>query len=164
MIFGMSILTVAHVAISILGIVTGFVVMWGLFVGKKLDTWTLVFLASTVATSATGFLFPIEHITPGIVVGILSLLVLALAILARYQFHLAGSWRWIYLVSAVIAQYFDVFVLFVQLFLKVPVLHDLAPTGTELPFLITQSTVLLFFVAFTIIVGIRLRGNTLRPA
>jgi hypothetical protein len=164
MIFGISILTVVHVAISIVGIATGFVVMWGLFVRKKLDKWTLVFLASTIATSATGFLFPIEHMTPGIAIGILSLVTLAVAILARYQFHFAGPWRWIYLVSAVIAQYFDVFVLFVQLFLKVPALHDLAPTQTEFPYLLTQSVVLLSFVAFTIIVGIRYRGNTLRLA
>jgi len=126
--FGMTTFTFVHVVLSLVGIFSGFVVVFGLIAAKRLDIWTAVFLASTVATSVTGFLFPFEHFLPSHGVGILSLVVLAVAILARYAFHLAGAWRRIYAVSAVIALYLNVFVLIVQLFQKVPALETMAPT------------------------------------
>src|SRR5947209_16218329 len=135
MIFGMttSTFTFVHVLISLVGIGSGFVVIFGLLAGKRLNGWTALFLATTVATSVTGFGFPFDHLLPSHKVGIISLLVLAIAILARYVFHLAGAWRWIYVVSAMIALYLNVFVGVVQSFLKAPALHALAPTGKEPP-------------------------------
>jgi hypothetical protein len=104
----MTTFTFVHVVLSLVGIFSGFVVVFGLIAAKRLDIWTAVFLASTVATSVTGFLFPFEHFLPSHGVGILSLVVLAVAILARYAFHLAGAWRRTYVVSAVIALYLNV--------------------------------------------------------
>src|SRR5713226_279196 len=128
MIFGMTTLTFVHVVLSLIGIFSGIVVAYGLLTGKRLDGWTAVFLATTVATSVTGFLFPFHRFTPAHGLGILSMIVLAIAILARYRFRLAGGWRRTYVVSAAIALYFNVFVLIVQMFQKVPVLKALAPT------------------------------------
>src|SRR5438876_11981395 len=110
MIFGMTTATytLIHVLISLVGIGSGFVVMYGLLGGKRLDRWTAVFLTSTVLTSVTGFGFPFDHITPAIKLGILSLVVLTIAIVARYAFHLAGAWRRTYVISAAIALYFNV--------------------------------------------------------
>jgi len=139
--------TLVHVVISLIGIGSGLVVVVGLLASRHLDGWTALFLVSTVATSATGFGFPFDHLLPSHIVGLLSLVVLALAIVARYARHLAGAWRWIYVVSAVVALYFNVFVLVVQAFLKVPALSALAPTQSEPPFLITQLVVLLLFAA-----------------
>src|SRR6266436_5349089 len=116
----LKIYTLIHVAISLVGIFSGFVVMFGLLAGKRLDGWTALFLATTVATSVTGFLFPVHHFMPSHAVGIISLLVLAIAIYARYRRHLAGPWRKAYVVTAVAALYLNVFVAIVQTFLKVP--------------------------------------------
>src|SRR6266550_3972591 len=124
----LSAFTELHVVISLNGIVSGLVVMFGLLVGQKLNRWTAVFLISTVATSVTGFFFPFHGVTPAIVVGIISLVLLAVAIVARYARHLAGAWRWIYVVTAMISLYLNVFVLIVQLFQKVPALKAMAPT------------------------------------
>jgi hypothetical protein len=135
-----------HVALSLIGIVSGLVVLYGLLTANRMDGWTLVFLATTVATSVTGFFFPFKGVTPAIILGILSLVVLAAAIAARYAFHLAGSWRWIYVAGSVVALYFNVFVLVVQAFLKIPALHALAPKGSEPPFAIAQGIVLVFFI------------------
>src|SRR6266404_6848672 len=134
--------TLLHVIISLIGIGSGFVVVYGLLTGKRLDGWTALFLASTVATNVTGFAFPFEHLLPSHKVGMISLVVLAIAILARYAFHIAGAWRRIYVISAVIALYLNVFVLVVQSFLKVPALKALAPTQKEPPFLVAQLVVL----------------------
>jgi hypothetical protein len=103
MTFGMTIstFTSVHVVLSLVGILSGFVVLFGLLGGKRLDGWTALFLASTVATNVTGFLFPVDHFLPSHAVGIISLVILAVAILARYALHLAGAWRWIYVVGAV---------------------------------------------------------------
>src|SRR5207245_8652304 len=131
MIFGMTTFTQIHVALSLIGILAGLVVAFGLLTAKRLDGWTAIFLISTVATSVTGFFFPFHGFTPAIGVGIISLLVLAVAIYARYPRQLAGHWRWIYVVSAVIALYFNVFVAIVQAFEKVPALKVMAPTQTE---------------------------------
>jgi len=147
MILGMSTeaFTRVHVIISLVGIASGLVVLFGWLAGKQLSFWTATFLITTVATSATGFLFPIHDVTPAIVVGSISLVPLAIAILALYVRHLAGAWRWIYLLTATIALYFNVFVLVVQLFLKVPSLHALAPKGSEPPFAVAQGIVFLLF-------------------
>ena len=149
--------TVVHTLISLVGIFTGFVVLFGLLAGKRLDGWTKWFLISTVATCVTGFFFPFHGFTPAHGVGIISLLVLAVAIFARYPRHLAGHWRWIYAVTALLALYLNVFVGVVQAFLKVPALHAMAPTQTEPPFKLTQLVVLSLFVLLGIIATIRFR-------
>ena len=148
MILGMttSTFTLLHVLISLTGIGSGFIVVYGLLTGKRLDGWTAIFLATTVLTSLTGFLFPVEHLLPSHVVGVISLVVLAVAILARYALHLAHAWRWIYVVCAVLALYLNSFVAVVQSFLKVPVLKALAPTQKEPPFLIAQLIVMALFI------------------
>ena len=150
-------LTSIHVVISLVGIGSGFVVVYGLLAGRRLRGWTALFLATTVATSATGFLFPFERLLPSHKIGVVSLFVLALAILARYAFRMAGAWRWIYAVGAVVALYLNVFVGVVQAFRNVPVLHALAPTQSETPFLLTQLVVLLFFLALAVVAAIRFR-------
>jgi hypothetical protein len=148
MVFGMSLATytLIHVIISLIGIGSGLVVLFGMFGSKRLDALTALFLATTALTSLTGFGFPFEHVTPGIILGILSLLVLALTIPARYSFHMAGKWRAIYVITAVIALYFNCFVLIAQSFLKVPVLHAVAPKGNEPPFAIAQGILLVLFI------------------
>jgi len=143
--------TLLHVLISLLGIASGLVVMYGLLTSKRLDRWTLLFLISTVATSLTGFLFPFEHLTPGIVVGVLSLILLAIATVARYGLHLNGVARAAYVVTASAALYFNVFVLVVQSFEKEPALKALAPTQKEPPFAVAQLLVLAFFVVLTVL-------------
>ncbi len=153
----LTIYTVAHVVLSLVGICSGFVVVFGLIAGRRLDGWTALFLATTVATSLTGFGFPFVHFLPSHGVGIISLLVLAVAIFARYRSHLAGAWRWIYVVGAVAALYFNVFVLVVQSFLKVPALKEVAPTQSEPPFVVTQLVVMALFVVLGIVTVIRFR-------
>ncbi len=162
MFFSPSTFTIVHVVISLIGIASGLVVVFGLLVAKRLNRWTALFLVSTVATSVTGFFFPFHGVTPAIVVGVISLVVLAVAILARYARHLAGAWRWIYVVTVMIALYLNVFVLIVQLFQKVPALKALAPTQSEPPFAVTQLVVLALFVVLTIIAAIKFRGEQLR--
>ena len=149
--------TIIHTLISLIGIFTGLIVLFGLLAGKRLDGWTKWFLITTVLTSVTGFFFPFHRFTSAIALGIMSLIVLAVAIFARYQRQLAGHWRWIYVVTAVIALYFNVFVLVVQTFEKIPALHALAPTQTEPPFKLTQLVVLAIFVLLGIIAPIRFR-------
>jgi hypothetical protein len=163
MILGMSTATYTflHVLISLIGIGSGLVVMFGFITGKRLDTLTAVFLTTTVLTSVTGFGFPFDHLLPSHKLGIISLVVLAIAIPARYVFHLAGSWRWIYVVGASMALYLNVFVLIAQLFMKVPALKALAPTQSEPPFLVAQILVLLIFVGLTILAAKRFH---LQPA
>jgi len=142
--------TLLHVLISLVGIGSGLVVMYGLLTSKRLDRWTLLFLTTTVATSVTGFLFPIAHITPGIVVGVLSLILLAVAILARYSLRMSGAWRSVYVVTASLALYFNVFVFVVQSFEKVPALRAMAPTQKEPPFAIVQLLILIIFGVLTV--------------
>jgi uncharacterized membrane protein SirB2 len=166
MIFGMTTetFTLVHVVISLAGIGSGLVVVFGLLAGKRLDGWTALFLVTTVATSVTGFGFPFDHLLPSHKVGIISLVVLAIAILARYVFHLAGAWRWIYVVCAVIALYLNVFVLVVQAFEKVPALQALAPTQKEPPFLVAQLVVLAIFIALGIFAVKRFHNQAVRTA
>jgi hypothetical protein len=158
MIFGMTTFTFVHVVLSLIGIFSGFNVMFGLFAAKRLDGWTAIFLASTVATSVTGFLFPFHRFLPSHGVGIVSLLVLAVAVLARYAFRLAGAWRRTYVVTAMIALYLNVFVLIAQAFQKVPALKAMAPTQSEPPFLVTQLVDMVLFVVFTIVAARRFRS------
>jgi hypothetical protein len=157
MIFGMttSTFTFVHVVLSLMGIGSGCVIVCGLLAGKRLDGWTALFLASTVATSVTGFGFPFDHVLPSHIVGVMSLLVLAVAILARYALHLAGVWRRFYVVNVVIALYLNVFVLIVQLFLKVPSLKEMAPT---------QLVFLALFVVLALAAASRFRDAQLRTA
>jgi len=159
MILGMSTAayTLLHVLISLIGIGSGLIVMFGLLTGRRLDGLTAIFLISTVLTSATGFGFPNDHLTPGLKAGIISLGLLALAIPARYLFRLAGAWCGIYVVTAAMALYLNVFVLVVQSFEKVPALRALAPTQKEPPFLVAQLTVLLLFVVLTILAAKKFR-------
>jgi len=149
--------TIIHTLISLVGIFTGLVVLFGMLAGKRLDGWTKWFLITTVLTSVTGFFFPFHGFTPAIGLGIISLLVLAVATYARYPRRLAGHWRWIYVVTAVVALYFNVFVGVVQSFEKIPALHALAPTQTEPPFKLTQLVVLALFAVLTIIAAIWFR-------
>lgn len=142
----LSTFTFLHVAISLVGILSGLVVVCGMISGKRLDAWTRLFLATTVLTSVTGFFFPFKGFTPGIAIGILSLVVLALAIIGRYRRQLVGGWRRTYAISAVIALYFNVFVLIVQLFEKLPTLTALAPHQSEPPFVFTQVIVMALFI------------------
>ncbi|MGD0760742.1 MAG: hypothetical protein ABR921_17730 [Candidatus Sulfotelmatobacter sp.] len=150
--------TLVHVVISLVGIVSGLLVLYGLIKGKRFDGATAIFLATTVLTSLTGFLFPFTHLLPSHIVGIISLVVLAVAILARYALHLVGSWRSIYVVSSVLALYLNVFVLVVQSFLKIPAVHALAPTQKEPPFLIVQLIVLAIFIVLGIFAVKGFRG------
>jgi hypothetical protein len=161
MIFGMTPFTFFHVLLSLIGIFSGFIAVFGMIAGKRLDLWTAVFLLTTALTSITGFLFPFHGVTPGIILGILSLLVLAIAIPARYVKHLEGAWRKTYAITASIALYFNVFVLVAQLFMKVPSLHVLAPTGSEPPFLISQVVVMAIFIVLTIAAAIKFRPEPL---
>jgi hypothetical protein len=165
MILGLSLstFTVLHVIISLVAIAAGLFVVFAMVAGNKAAGWTALFLLTTVLTSVTGFLFPITHFTPAVGTGIVSLIVLAVALYALYARHLAGAWRWIYVVTAIAALYFNVLVLIVQAFLKVPSLHPLAPNGNEPPFLIAQTIALLLFVALGIAAVIRFRPPALRP-
>jgi hypothetical protein len=157
MILGMSTATYTflHVLISLVGIGSGLIVMFGFLTARQLNGMTGIFLVTTVLTSVTGFGFPFDHLLPSHMVGIISLLVLAVAIPARYLFHLTGAWRWIYVVTAAIALYLNVFVLTVQLFEKLPALKALAPTQKEPPFLVAQLIVMALFVALTIVAARR---------
>jgi hypothetical protein len=148
MILGMSTAAFAllHVIISLIGIFTGLVTAAGLWTGVRLDTWTGVFLLTTVLTTVTGFMFPGAGFDPARVVGVISLVMLASAIVAFYAYDAAGSWRWIYVTTALISLYLNFLVAVVQSFQKIPSLHALAPKGTERPFVATQATLMLAFI------------------
>ncbi len=166
MIVGLSIstFTAVHVVVSLLGIFSGVVVLGGMFRSQRLPGWTALFLATTVLTSVTGFIFPSDHLLPSHIVGVISLVVLAVAILALYGYRLAGPWRWLYVASAGAALYLNVFVGVVQAFQKLPFLKTLAPTQSEPPFLVTQLVVLALFVGLTIGAAIRFHNEQLRVA
>jgi hypothetical protein len=137
----MSTFTLIHVAISLIGIATGLVVVYGFVAGKKLPAWNAVFLLMTILTSVTGFFFPFHGITPGIVVGVISLVVLAVAVLAWNK-----KWTKTYIVTATIAEFFNVLVLIVQSFMKIAALHALAPKGTEPITNVVKVVALVLFV------------------
>ena len=153
MILGMSLSTfvTVHVIISLIGIVAGIIVMFGLLGSNRMPGLTAIFLLFTILINATGFLIPpllSETLLPSHMIGILSLVLLAIACIALYGLKLSGAWRWIYVVTAMLSLYLNVFVLIIQSFLKVPALHALAPSvpPSEPPFAIVQGIVLLFFV------------------
>ena len=154
MVLGMSLatFTLVHVIISLIAIVAGLVVMFGMLGSHRMPGLTAVFLLFTILTSATGFLFPFTELLPSHMIAILSLVLLAAACIARYAMRLAGPWRSIYVVTAMISLYLNVFVLIIQGFLKVPALHALAPSvpPSEPPFAVVQGIVLLFFVVVII--------------
>jgi hypothetical protein len=141
-----SLLTLVHVILSLLGIGSGIVVVFGLWQNTLLSRWTAIFLGTTAATSATGFLFSSASFGPPHIVGIISLMVLALASWALYSSHLVAGWRRVYTIGAVLALYLNVFVGVAQAFQKIPYLRALAPTQKEPPFLIAQAVVLILFV------------------
>jgi len=145
-IFDITTFTLIHVVLSLVGIIAGLIVAGGLVAGKRLDGWTGVFLVSTVLTNVSGFGFPFVSLLPSHIIGVLSLVVLAVVIVARYLKHLAGVWRGVYVVGAVLALYLNVFVLLAQLFLRLPALIVAAPTQKEPPFLVTQLIVLALFI------------------
>ncbi len=160
MILGLSLLqfTCLHVFLSLIGIAAGLIVMLGLIGGRVLRIVTALFFVSTVLTSVTGFLFPFKGVTPGIILGVLSLIALLLALIALYGKGLAGAWRGAYVINVGVAEWFNVFVLFAQLFAKTPALKAIAPTQTSPAFGITQFTVLVIFVVLTIRAFKRFRG------
>lgn len=153
MILGLSLSTfvLVHVIVSLVGIAAGFVVMFAMLGSNRMPGWTALFLLLTILTSATGFLIPpllSEKLLPSHMIGVLSLILLAIACYALYGQKLSGSWRWIFVVTALLAQYLNVFVLVIQSFLKIGPLHALAPSvpPSEPPFAIAQGIVLVFFV------------------
>jgi len=160
----LQIFTLFHVLLSLVGIASGFVVLFGLLRSERLEGWTSVFLVTTAATSLTGFLFPFHGFTPGIALGILSVIDLAIAIPARYRFHMAGAWRRTYVITATLALYFNVFVLVVQLFEKVPALKAIAPTQSDPPFAIAQLAVLALFLVLGTMATIRFRTQPAHAA
>jgi hypothetical protein len=155
MVLGMSLetFTLLHVIISLIAIVAGLIVMFGMLGANKMPGLTAIFLLFTILTSVTGFLFPFEHLLPSHMIGILSLVLLAIACIALYAMNLAGVWRPVYVVTALASLYLNVFVLIIQSFLKVPPLHALAPGNPPAgpAFAVVQGLVLVFFVV--VIVG-----------
>jgi hypothetical protein len=144
--------TQLHVAISLVGIVTGFAVVYGMYASKRYPRCTAIFLATTVLTSVTGYFFPFEKVLPSHIVGGISLVILAVALLAVYAYRLAGPWRAAYVASAVAALYLNTFVLVVQAFLKVSFLHAIAPTQQDPAFIIAQAVLLVVFVGIGFLV------------
>ena len=154
MVLGMSLanFTMVHVIISLIGIVSGIIVMFGMLGSNKMPGLTAIFLLFTILTSATGFLFPFEKLLPSHTVGILSLVLLVIACIALYAMRLSGAWRWIYAVTALLSLYFNVFVLVIQSFLKVPALAAVAPGNPPSGpvFGVVQGIVLVFFILMII--------------
>jgi len=150
MVLGMSLstFTMLHVIISLIGVVSGLVVLSGLLGSKVMPSWTALFLVTTILTNATGFLFPFDKLLPSHIIAIISLVLLAIACIALYGMKLSGAWRWIYMLTALIALYLNVFVLVIQSFLKIGPLHALAPSvpPSEPPFAVVQGIILVFFV------------------
>jgi hypothetical protein len=149
--------TLLHVAISLVGIFTGFAVTLGLLKSQRMDATTAIFLVTTAATSVTGFLFPVHHIMPSHVVGIISIIALSVTAYARYQRGLTGAWRRVYAAGAVFSFYLNFFVLVAQAFAKIPALTALAPTQSEPPFAIAQGVVLIAFAVVGVMAIIRFR-------
>lgn len=164
MFFASPTFTLIHVLISLVGIGSGFVILYGLLSGRWYARWTALFLTTTLATSVTGFLFPVHQFMPSHAIGILSLLLLAVSIPALYVYHLEGGWRKAYIITALMAQYFNVFVLIVQMFRRIPLLKEAAPTQSEPAFVIAQLSVLVLFLILGTLAVTRSRNQVLRPA
>lgn len=139
-----------HVIISLAGIATGLVVLFGLIAGKRMNGWTAAFFVTNIATSVSGYVIPADRLLPSHIVGVLALAALGVGLLGRYQRGMSGRWRATYIVSSSVATYLNVFVAVVQAFQKVPALHALAPTQSEPPFAIAQAVVLIIFVMLTV--------------
>jgi hypothetical protein len=152
---GLPTFTFLHVVISLIGVASGFVVMSELLKSQYFGSWTAIFLVTTIVTSASGFLFPFSKLLPSHIVGIISLAFLAVAVFSFYVKRMHGIWRLIYVVTAMLSLYLNVFVMIIQGFLKIPVLRGLAPTQTEPPFLIVQGVILVAFVAVIAVAAIR---------
>lgn len=152
--------TQLHVAISLVGIASGFLVILAMMASRKVSSMTVLFLLTTILTSVTGFMFPYKGVTPGIVIGVLSLVILMVALIARYAGHLKGGWRGTWVITAILAQYFNFFVLVVQSFEKVPALHAMAPTGKELPFVVVQLVTLVVFIVLGVMAYRKFRPET----
>jgi len=172
MIIGMSLhaFTVLHVIITLIAIATGFVVMLGMVGSHRLAAFTAIFWLTTLLTSVTGFMFPINGFTPALGVGAFAMIILAIGLVALYVKHLAGSWRWIYTVTAVISLYLNFFVLITQSFQKLAFINPLAPqvgppfTGaTSTEFSVAQAVALLFFIVMGIVTAIKFRPGTAQP-
>jgi hypothetical protein len=159
MIFGISTAayTAVHVVLSLAGIGSGFVVLFGLLTGKRLGGWTALFLITTAATSLTGFGFPFRKLAPAHIIGVISLVVLIMAMLARYSLHLAGAWRPAYVIAVLVALYLNVLVAIVQAFEKIPALKALAPTRFNPAFLVVQLLVLAVFIVVGVLATKRFR-------
>jgi hypothetical protein len=166
MILGLSTAAFAtiHVIISLIAIVSGLIVVFGMLGAHRLGGWTALFLVTTILTSVTGFLFPIKGFTPALGVGALSCVLLLLALIGLYGRHLAGTWRWVYVVTAVAALYFNVFVLIVQAFEKVSLLNAKAPQvgppfaePVNTHFAIAQGVALVLFVVLGVLAVVRFR-------
>jgi hypothetical protein len=153
-----------HVALSLIGIVSGVVVLYGLLTGRPFGAWTAIFLVATILTSLTGFPLAPFGFDPARAVGVISLVLLAAAVVAFYAFRLAGPWRWVYVVAAVAALYLNVFVGVVQAFQKLPFLQPLAPTQSEPPFVVAQLVVLVAFIALGALAVLRFQPNTGKSA
>jgi len=158
----LQIYTIIHTLISLVAIFTGIFVVFGKLAVSRLDGWTKWFLITAVATTVTGFFFPLHGFTPAIGLGIISLPFLALTIFARYPKQLVGAWRWIYVIGAVICLYFNLFVAVVQSFEKIPALRAIAPTQIEPPFKLTQLIVLVFSILLAMVAVIRFRPEPAR--
>ena len=155
----LTLLLQVHVGLSLVGIASGLVVLYGLLTGSPFPGWTALFLATTILTSVTGFMFPSTAITPGQIFGVISLIMLVIALVALYVFRLFGPWRWIYVVTALMALYLNCFVAVVQSFQKLPFLQPLAPTQSEPPFAVAQFIVLALFIGVGIMAARRFRPD-----
>jgi hypothetical protein len=166
MVLGLSLhaFTVVHVILSLIGIAAGLVVLGGMVGGRRLEGWTAVFLVTTILTSVTGFFFPFTRIGPPHVLGVMSLVVLAVTLVALYGQRLRGAWRWLYVVGSLVALYLNVVVGVVQAFQKLPFLTLLAPTQSEPPFLVAQVLVLVTFLVLGIRAVARFRPTAPAPA
>ena len=153
----LTVITLFHTGISLVAIVSGAIAVINLFRSGSVRFWTNLFLVTAVVTSLTGFVFPLEAITPAQIVGILALIILAVVLLAYYRFQVAKAWRWIYAAGMVASLYLLVFVGVVQAFQKIAFLNGLAPTGSELPFVIAQGATLVFFAVVGILAAMRYR-------
>jgi hypothetical protein len=159
MILGMSVgaFTLLHVVITLVAIGSGLIVVGGMFASHRLPGTTALFLFTTALTSVTGFLFPIHGFTPALGVGILACVILAVALFALYKEHLVGAWRRIYVITALVSLYLNIFVLVAQSFMKISDLNALAPTQSEPPFAITQAVVLVIFILIGLIAVVKFR-------
>jgi hypothetical protein len=164
MFLGLSTFTWFHTLLSLVALASGIIVMIELLGSRISWPWTLLYLVTAVATSVTGFGFPFTTFLPSHWVGVISLVVLAVAIVALWPFRLAGAWRWIYAVGVMLGLYFLVFVTIAQAFKKIPALEALAPTQSEPPFAIAEAVGLVIFAVLTVAAAIKFHPPSAAPA